>query len=85
VELRGAERVPWLGPWSALGWLLFSGLVALPYLTYDTHWWSLWLTAIQYGPLYALLAVPLAGRRLTLRPASTQRRAAYEETAAQVG
>ena len=47
-------------------WLLFSGLVVLPYLTYDTHTWRLWISFAEYLPLYALLG--LAGvRRARLR------------------
>ena len=54
----------------ALAWLLFSGLVALPYLTYDTHQWRLWISFAEYVPLYLLLALtrvwPVPGRlRLT--------------------
>jgi alpha-1,6-mannosyltransferase len=57
VHLEATAGRPWLGPLPALGWLLFSGLAALPYLTYDTHQWQLWISIVEYGPLYALLAV----------------------------
>lgn len=72
VESRWRHAVPadgatgflpgslWLGPPAAVGWLLFSGLVALPYLTYDTLWWHLGLSLAEYLPLYALLIAHLA-------------------------
>ncbi len=53
-------RSLWLGPPAAVGWLLFSGLVALPYLTYDTLWWHLGLSLAEYLPLFALLVTHLA-------------------------
>jgi hypothetical protein len=62
VHLDATARPPWLAPLPALGWLLFSGLVALPYLTYDTHEWRLWISVAEYAPLYALLLAPLARR-----------------------
>jgi hypothetical protein len=61
LALVATREAPWLGPPPSAGWLLFSGLVTLPYLTYDGHWWSLWLSFTQYLPLYALLAVGAAG------------------------
>jgi hypothetical protein len=60
LALVATPGPPWLGPPASTGWLLFSGLVALPYLTYDGHWWSLWLSYAQYLPLYALLGVAAA-------------------------
>ncbi len=48
------------------GWLPFSGLVALPYLTYADHVWQPWISIAEYGPLFAALVV--AGV-LWLRPA----------------
>jgi hypothetical protein len=70
LALVATPEAPWLGPPASAGWLLFSGLVALPYLTYDGHWWSLWLSFVQYVPLYALLAVGVAGAlwRIHRRP-----------------
>ena len=56
VQLAPLDRVPFLRPGPALGWLLFSGLVALPYLTYDTHEWRLWISFAEYAPLFACLA-----------------------------
>jgi hypothetical protein len=56
VHLEATDGRPWLGPLPALGWLLFSGLVALTYLTYDTHQWQLWISVAEYAPLYGLLA-----------------------------
>jgi len=56
-------------PAASWGWLLFSGSVALAYLTYSTgHWqgWS-WVPFAEYGPLYLLVGaamVDAAARRL---------------------
>jgi hypothetical protein len=71
LALVATREAPWLGPPASAGWLLFSGLVALPYLTYDGHWCSLWLSFAPYLPLYALRAVGAAGalrRARHLRP-----------------
>lgn len=68
VQLSSTSRPPFLQPAHALGWLLFSGLVALPYLTYDTHEWRLWISVVEYVPLFVflVLGVHLApARRLT--------------------
>jgi hypothetical protein len=68
VHLEATGRRPWLRPLPALGWLLFSGLVALPYLTYDTHEWRLWISVAEYGALYGLLAAAIwAGRGIRIR------------------
>lgn len=64
VHLEATDGRPWLGPLPALGWLLFSGLVALTYLTYDTHQWQLWISVAEYGPLYGLLAAGALRARL---------------------
>jgi hypothetical protein len=70
VQLRhpGARRGGPLGqvgplPPAGTAWLLFSGLVVLPYLTYDTHEWRLWISFAEYVPLYAVLALPPLWRR----------------------
>ncbi len=55
VVLAATGRLPFLGPPAALGWLVFSGLATLPYLTYDTFEWRLWISFAQYVPLYACL------------------------------
>jgi hypothetical protein len=34
-------------------------LVALPYLTYADWQWQIWISLVEYGPLYALLSLPL--------------------------
>lgn len=57
VNLEALDDWPFFQPWPALGWLLFSGLVALPYLTYDTHQWQLWISLVEYLPLYLLLLI----------------------------
>jgi hypothetical protein len=44
-------------PLWAYAWLLLSGLVVLPYLTYADHQWQVWISAAQYGPVYAVLAL----------------------------
>ncbi len=61
-HLVARASFPFVAPWSALAWLLLSGLVALPYLTYDTHRWQLWISFAEYVPFYALLAVPAITR-----------------------
>lgn len=80
VQLTASRRPPYLVPLHATAWLLFSGLVALPYLTYDTHEWQLWISFAQYVPLFALLALDLLshlpglaaqGRRPTVRALSS--------------
>jgi hypothetical protein len=55
VGLQATGRAPFLAPLSSLGWLLLSGLVVLPYLTYDTHQWQLWISLAEYLPLFGLL------------------------------
>jgi alpha-1,6-mannosyltransferase len=44
-------------PLWAYAWLLLSGLVVLPYLTYADHQWQAWISVAQYGPVYAVLAL----------------------------
>jgi alpha-1,6-mannosyltransferase len=56
-------------PVASWGWLLFSGTVALAYLTYSTGRWQgwSWVPFAEYGPLYALVgaaAVTLGARAL---------------------
>ena len=67
VELSAQRTAPFIAPWSGLAWLVFSGLVVLPYLTYDTHEWQLWISFAQYVPFYALLAAPLGVKALRRR------------------
>jgi hypothetical protein len=61
---RGPGPLPF-APTPTLGWLWLSGAVQLTDLTYlgpeMTRWWPL-IRAVEYGPLFALLA--LAGYRL---------------------
>jgi hypothetical protein len=72
VRLEAGTRPLALGPAPALGWLLFSGLVALTYLTYDTHQWQLWISVAEYLPLYVCLALPaIRAWRATARHAVT--------------
>jgi len=59
VRLNAASHPPFLLPVAALGWFVFTGLSALPYLTYDTHEWRLWISFAQYVPLYACLLLAL--------------------------
>jgi hypothetical protein len=62
VQLGATRRVPFFAPLHVLAWLLFSGLVALPYLTYDTHEWRLWISFAEYVPLLTLLALAASTR-----------------------
>ena len=62
VHLAGSKRFPFVTPWMGLAWLVFSGLVALPYLTHDTHEWRLWISFAQYVPFFALAALAAAPR-----------------------
>jgi alpha-1,6-mannosyltransferase len=76
VQLVARSRMPFLAPWDGAAWLVLSGLVALPYLTYDTHEWRLWISVAEYGLLYALLAAAIWPRRgLRIRPRAFSRRA----------
>ena len=80
LHLSAQRRPPFLLPWDGLAWLSLSGLVVLPYLTYDTHRWQLWISFAQYVPFYALLAVPLVSmvlRRARLPRAATSSAPAY--------
>jgi hypothetical protein len=54
-------------PAASWGWLLFSGTVALAYLTYSTGRWQgwSWVPFAEYGPLYLLVGA--AGIRLGAR------------------
>ncbi|HEV2124703.1 MAG TPA: hypothetical protein VGW38_18305 [Chloroflexota bacterium] len=61
VRLFAVRWFPFLSPVPALAWLLFTGLVVLPYVTYDTHEWQLWLSHAQYVPLLALLLAGVLG------------------------
>ncbi len=66
--LRSTDRgLPLPDP--ALGWLLLSGLVVLTDLTYlpgsgATTW--IWIRAVEYGPLYGLMALAAWSRRGTV-------------------
>ncbi len=57
LELRAADTPLVFEPLWAYAWLLFSGLVVLPYLTYADHQWQVWISLAQYLPLYLLLGV----------------------------
>lgn len=58
-ELHAASKPLVFRPLWVYAWLLFSGLVTLPYLTYSSHQWQIWISAAEYAPLYWLLAVAL--------------------------
>ena len=75
LHLAARTSLPFVAPWSGLAWLLLSGLVVLPYLTYDTHQWRLWISFAEYVPFYALLAIPTIRQVVTARNARRSRRA----------
>jgi hypothetical protein len=58
LNLRFHEGFVPLRPLPSVGWLLFSFLVALPYLTYADHVWRLWISFVEYVPLFAFLGTP---------------------------
>ncbi len=43
--------------WAALGWWLFSGLVAISYTLFITGYAPTWAAWVQFMPLYGLLAL----------------------------
>jgi hypothetical protein len=63
LALVASTRPPFLAPLAPAGWLMFTGLAALPYLTYDTYRWRAWIGYAEYVPLYAcLLGAVMLGR-----------------------
>jgi len=73
VGLSARPSPPFIAPWPGLAWLVFSGLVVLPYLTYDTHRWQLWISFAQYLPFYALLGAPLVMKLLAPQASASPR------------
>lgn len=66
LRLQGDDRWRAFRPLPSVGWFVFSALVALPYLTSADHMWHLWISTLEYVPLYLFLLLGV----LRFRPLS---------------
>jgi len=74
LTLRSTRFPGIFRPCPSYAWLLFSGLVVLPYLTYRDYQWHLWISLAEYVPLYLLFiasVVPPRTRDAHLWPSSS--------------